>query len=100
MKLIEVIIRPVNLVEVKAAVQKLGVEEIMESEIITHGGKQIETMSYRGTEYAIDVINKIKVEIIAADNLVAKVVKAIRTIVGPERKEDCRIYVLSFVDAF
>jgi nitrogen regulatory protein PII len=56
-------------------------------------------MSYRGAEYATDFIKKIKVEIIAADNLVAKAVKTIREIAGTERKEDCRIFVLSFIEA-
>ena len=100
MKLIETIIRPVNLAEVKAAMQELGIEEIMESEIISHGSKKADTMSYRGAEYATDFIKKIKVEIIAADNLVAKVVKTIREIAGTERKEDCRIFVLSFIEAY
>ena len=99
MKLIETIIRPINLAEVKAAMQKLGIEEIMESEIISHGSKKVKTMSYRGAEYAIDFIKKIKVDIIAADNLVAKVVKTIRDVAGTERKEDCRIYILDFIDA-
>jgi len=100
MKLIETIIRPVNLAEVKAAMQELGIEEIMESEIISHGSKKTESMSYRGAEYATDFIKKIKVEIIAADNIVAKVVKTIRDIAGTGRKEDCRIFVLSFIDAY
>jgi len=100
MKLIETIIRPVNLAEVKAAMQELGIEEIMESEIISHGSKKVESMSYRGAEYATDFMKKIKVEIIAADNIVAKVVKTIRDIAGTGRKEDCRIFVLSFIDAY
>ena len=100
MKLIETIIRPVNLAEVKAAMQELGIEEMMESEIISHGSKKVETMSYRGAEYATDFIKKIKVEIIAADNIVAKVVKTIRDIAGTGRNEDCRIFVLSFIDAY
>ena len=100
MKMIETIIRPINLAEVKAAMQQLGIEEIMESEIISHGGKKAETMSYRGAEYATDFIKKIKVEIIAADDLVAKAVKRIRDIAGTGRKEDCRIFVLSFIDAY
>jgi nitrogen regulatory protein P-II 1 len=99
MKLVEAIIRPVDLKEVKAALQDIGIEEIMESELISHGGKNGEAMSYRGAEYVVDFIKKIRVEIIAADNLVAKVVKTIRGIAGTERKEDCRIFILSFVEA-
>jgi nitrogen regulatory protein PII len=57
-------------------------------------------MSYRGAEYATDFIKKIKVEIIAADDLASRVVKTIRGIAGTGRKEDCRILVLSFVDAY
>ena len=100
MKLIEAIIKPINLTEVKAAMQKLDIEEMMESEIISHGSQSVETISYRGAEYATDLIKKIKVEIIAADDLASRVVKTIRGIAGTERKEDCRILVLSFIDAY
>ena len=100
MKLIEAIIKPINLTEVKAAMQMLDIEEIMESEIISHGSNKAETMSYRGSEYATDFIKKIKVEIIAADNIVGKVVKTIRDIAGTGRKEDCRIFILPFIEAF
>ena len=100
MKLIEAIIKPINLTEVKAAMQMLDIEEMMESEIISHGSKKLEIMSYRGAEYATDFIKKIKVEIIAADDLASRVVKTIRGIAGTGRKEDCRILVLSFVDAY
>lgn len=100
MKLIEAIIRPNNLDEVKDAMLKLGIEEMMESEIISHGSKKGETMSYRGAEFALDFIKKIKVEIVAADELVAKVVKTIRDVAGTGRKEDCRIFILSFIEAY
>jgi len=99
MKLIEAIIPPVKLEEVNAAMQHLGVEEIMESEIISHGSTKVENLSYRGAEYAIDFIKKIKVEMIVADNLVAKVVKTIIDIAKTERKEDCRIFILHFIEA-
>jgi nitrogen regulatory protein P-II 1 len=100
MKIIEAIIRPVKLAEVNVAMQELGIEEMMESEIISHGSKTEEIMSYRGAEYATDFIKKIKIEIIAADSLVAKVVKTIRDIAGTGRKEDCRIFILSFIEAY
>jgi len=98
MKLVEAIIRPAKLQEVKTALREMGIQEIMESEIISHCSA-IEALSYRGAEYVTDFIRKIKVEIVAADELVSRVVKTIGTIAGTERREDCRIFVLSFVEA-
>jgi len=99
MKLIEAVIRPVNMDEVKTAVQQLGVEEIGIEEIMvsrpaSQEGKKRETMFYRGAEYVADFVTKIKVEIIAADNLVGKVAETIVRIAATERKGDCRIYIL------
>jgi len=99
MKLIEAVIRPGNMDEVKTAVQKLGVEEIgveeiMVSEPVSKDSKKRETTFYRGAEYVADFMAKIKVEVIVADDLVGKVAETIVRIAATERKGDCRIYIL------
>ncbi len=99
MKLIEAVIKPVNMDEVNTAVQQLGVEEIgfeeiMVSQPASQDSKKKETMFYRGAEYVADFITKIKVEIIAADDLAVKVAETITRIASTGRKGDCRIYIL------
>jgi|SRR5208337_2999900 len=99
MKLIEAVIRPDNMDEVKTAleqlgVEEIGVEEIMVSRPVSHDSKKKGPMLYRGAEYVADFITKIKVEIIAADDLVGKVAETIVRIAATERKGDCRIYIL------
>jgi len=99
LKLIEAVIRPVNMDEVKTAVQKLGVEEIsfeeiMVSQSVSEDSKKMEHKFYRGTEYVADFMTKIKIEIIAFDELVGKVVETITKIAATGRKGDCRIYIL------
>jgi nitrogen regulatory protein PII len=98
-KLIEAVIRPDNIDEVKTAleqlgVEEIGVEEIMVSRPVSHDSKKKGPMLYRGAEYVADFIAKIKVEIIAADDLVGKVADTIVKIAATKRKEDCRIYIL------
>ena len=99
MKLIEAIIKPVKLDEVKSALAKIGIEEFMESAIICHGRRQGEAMSYRGAEYVANFVEKAKLEVVAADESVGKIIEAIANIAKTERKEDCRIYILPFLEA-
>ena len=105
MKLIEVLIRPTNLDEVKSALQEIGIneigiEEIMVSQHISNSLKKGKSLLYRGTEYIPDFIAKMRVEIIAEDGLVDKIVKTIRKIAGTDRKENCRIFILPLIEAF
>jgi nitrogen regulatory protein PII len=99
MKLIEAIIKPKNLNEVKSALQKIGIDEFMVSTLICHGRQKGQVMIYRGAEYVANFVEKVKLEIIAADDTVGKIIEVIGSIAKTERKEDCRIFILSFVDA-
>lgn len=99
MKLIEAIIKPVKLEEVRSALQNLGIEEFMESAVCCHGRRKGEAMVYRGVEYVANFVEKVKLEIIAADDSVGKIIEAIGTIAKTERREDCRIFVLPFLRA-
>jgi len=99
MKLIEAIIKPVKLDEVKSALANIGIEDFMESAIFCHGRQKGQTIVYRGAEYVANFVEKIKLEVIAADDSVGKIIEAIGNIAKTERREDCRIYVLPFVEA-
>lgn len=99
MKLIEAIIKPVKLEEVESALQKIGIDEFMESALICHGRQKGQAMLYRGVEHMANFVEKVKLEIIAADDSVGKIVEVIGNIAKTERMEDCRIFILPFVEA-
>ena len=104
MKLIEAIINGSTIDEVKVARQemgigKIGLEEILVSQLSGNNQKNKKPLFYRGTEYVADFMTKLKVEIIVADNLVDKVIATIRKIAGMEKKEAGRIYILSVIEA-
>jgi nitrogen regulatory protein P-II 1 len=95
MKLIEAIIKPVKLDEIRAALETIGVDEIMESALICHGRQKGQVMFFRGAEYVANFVERVKLEIIAADDAVGKIIEVIGTIAKTERKEDCRIFILT-----
>jgi nitrogen regulatory protein PII len=99
MKMIEAVIKPVKLDEVKLALGKIGIADFMESAIFCHGPQKGQSRFYRGAEYVADFVEKVKLEIIASDEAVASIIEAIGTIARTERREDCRIYVFSFMEA-
>ncbi|MCM0084244.1 P-II family nitrogen regulator [Geomonas sp. Red32] len=100
MKLIQAIIGRKDFEEVKAALEAIGVDEIMESDIVSHGSKDRETVSYRGVEGAVNSMRRTKLEVMVAEELVSKVVKTIRTFAGGGLRQDCRIFLLSSVDTY
>ncbi len=83
MKKIEAIIKPFKLEEVKDALSDLGIEGMTVSEVKGFGRQKGHTEIYRGSEYTVDFLPKIKVEVVLADSLVesasAAIVKAART---------------------
>ena len=79
MKLVEAIIKPFKLDEVKDALNDIGIEGITVSEVKGFGRQKGHTELYRGAEYVVDFIPKIKLEIAITDDLVAKVVETIQT---------------------
>jgi nitrogen regulatory protein P-II 1 len=99
MKVIEVIIRPTNLDEIKAALQKMGIEKIKFSQIINNGRQKSKAMFDKSTEYMTGLMSKIRVEIVAADELVGIVIETIANVVRTERNGDCRIFIRSFSEA-
>lgn len=99
MKLIETVIKPVKLKEVKAALQTIGIVDIKERILICRCRQKKESMLSRGAEYAEYFVKKVKLEIVAADELVGEIIEVIGSIVRTERREDCRIYIIPFVEA-
>jgi nitrogen regulatory protein P-II 1 len=83
MKKIEAIIRPFKLDDVREALSEIGVRGMTLTEVKGYGRQKGHTELYRGSEYKIDFLPKIKIEIIAADgmvdNIVATIVKASKT---------------------
>ena len=83
MKKIEAIIKPFKLEEVKDALAEIGIEGLTVSEVKGFGRQKGHTEIYRGSEYTVDFLPKIKIETVVADNLkdaaVAAIVKAAKT---------------------
>ncbi|MCX7712949.1 MAG: P-II family nitrogen regulator [Chthoniobacterales bacterium] len=83
MKKIEAIIKPFKLEEVKEALSELGIEGMTVSEVKGFGRQKGHTEIYRGSEYTVDFLPKIKIEVVLSDNLLeratAAIVKAAKT---------------------
>ena len=79
MKLIIAVIKPFKLEEVKEALAKVGVEGMTVTEVKGFGRQKGHTEIYRGSEYTVDFLPKVKVEIVVGDDVVAKAVDAIRS---------------------
>ncbi|MEJ5262802.1 MAG: P-II family nitrogen regulator [Ignavibacterium sp.] len=77
MKKIEAIIRPFKLDDVKQALLEEGVRGLTISEVRGYGRQKGHTETYRGSEYHIEFVPKIKIEVVVNDNLVDKIVDAI-----------------------
>lgn len=99
MKLVEAIIKPFKLDEVKDALNEIGIEGITVSEVKGYGRQKGHTELYRGAEYVVDFIPKVKIEIAVADDLTAKVVETIQNAAKTGRIGDGKIFVLSLEEA-
>lgn len=99
MKLIEAIIKPFKLDEVKDALNEIGIEGITVSEVKGYGRQKGHTELYRGAEYVVDFIPKMKIEIAVADEMVLKVVAAIEEVAKTGRIGDGKIFILPLEDA-
>src|SRR5512136_343524 len=94
MKKIEAIIKPFKLDEVKEALQEIGLQGITVIEAKGFGRQKGHTELYRGAEYVVDFLPKVKLEIIAADNLVAKIIETIETAAKTGRIGDGKIFII------
>lgn len=99
MKLIEAIIKPFKLDEVKEALSGIGIEGITVSEVKGFGRQKGHTELYRGAEYVVDFLPKVKLEIAVADELVSRVIDTIETTARTGRIGDGKIFVLQLENA-
>ncbi|MHB8421078.1 MAG: P-II family nitrogen regulator [Myxococcales bacterium] len=94
MKKVEAIIKPFKLDEVKEALSEVGIQGLTASEVKGFGRQKGHTELYRGAEYVVDFLPKIKIEIIVADDIVVRVVEAIEKAAKTGRIGDGKIFVL------
>jgi nitrogen regulatory protein P-II 1 len=94
MKKIEAIIKPFKLDDLKAAMAELGVQGMTITEVKGFGRQKGHTEIYRGAEYVLDFIPKVKVEIVVATEMVARVTAAIVASVNTGKIGDGKIFVL------
>lgn len=99
MKLIEAVIKPFKLDEVKDALNAIGIEGITVSEVKGFGRQKGHTELYRGAEYVVDFIPKIKMEIAVGDELVNKVVETIQNSAKTGRIGDGKIFIIPLEEA-
>lgn len=94
MKLIIAIIKPFKLEEVKEALSEIGIEGMTVTEVKGFGRQKGHTEIYRGSEYTVDFLPKVKLEIAIGDDLVAKTVDAITKAAKTGKIGDGKIFVL------
>jgi nitrogen regulatory protein P-II 1 len=94
MKQVEAIIKPFKLDEVKESLNSIGVQGLTVSEVKGFGRQRGHTEVYRGAEYAVDFLPKVKLQVIVKDEMVAPVVEAISKAAKTGRIGDGKIFVL------
>lgn len=99
MKKVEAIIKPFKLDDVKDALHDSGVSGITVSEVKGFGRQKGHTELYRGAEYVIDFLPKVKVEVVVEDSLVDNVIEAIASAARTGRIGDGKIFVSTIDDA-
>src|ERR1700755_1110047 len=99
MKKIEAIIKPFKLDEVKDALHEVGVTGMTVSEVKGFGRQKGHTEVYRGAEYVIDFLPKIKIEVVLDDRLVERAVQAIQDAARTDKIGDGKIFVVPIEQA-
>ena len=99
MKKIEAIIKPFKLEEVKDALAEIGVEGMTVTEVKGFGRQKGHTEIYRGSEYTVDFLPKIKVEIVLADEMVDRAAQAIVGAAKTGKIGDGKIFILPMEQA-
>jgi nitrogen regulatory protein P-II 1 len=99
MKKIEAIIKPFKLDEVKEALQGIGVQGITVLEAKGFGRQKGHTELYRGAEYVVDFLPKVKIEVVLQDSMLAEAIEAIKNAAQTGRIGDGKIFVSSIEQA-
>jgi nitrogen regulatory protein P-II 1 len=93
MKKIEAIIKPFKVEDVKHALTKIGVRGMTITEVKGFGRQKGHTEVYRGAEYKIDFLPKVKIELITSDNLVSQVIETIQRSAKTGKIGDGKIFI-------
>ena len=93
MKKVEAVIKPFKLDEVKSALSQVGVQGLTVSEVRGFGRQKGHKEQYRGTEYTVDLVPKVKIEVVVADGAAAAVVEAISRAARTGEIGDGKIFV-------
>jgi nitrogen regulatory protein P-II 1 len=99
MKKIEAIIKPFKLEEVKEALSELGIEGMTVTEVKGFGRQKGHTEIYRGSEYTVDFLPKIKLEVVLADSLLDSAVTSIINSAKTGKIGDGKIFILDVDEA-
>ncbi|MEM6546718.1 MAG: P-II family nitrogen regulator [Pseudomonadota bacterium] len=99
MKLIIAIIKPFKLEEVREALTGIGVQGLMVSEVKGYGRQSGHTEIYRGAEYVVNFVPKIKLEIVVSDDQVERVVETISTTARTGKIGDGKVFIINVEQA-
>ncbi len=99
MKKIEAIIKPFKLDDVKEALQEVGLQGITVTEAKGFGRQKGHTELYRGAEYVVDFLPKVKLELVVDDNMLEKAIEAIQQAAHTGRIGDGKIFVMPVENA-
>jgi nitrogen regulatory protein P-II 1 len=98
MKLVTAIVKPFKLDDVKQALHELGVAGMTVSEVQGHGRQRGHTEVYRGAEYVVDFVPKVRVEVVVGDDVVGAVVDAIVTAARTGQIGDGKVWTTTVDD--
>ncbi|MBI5756123.1 MAG: P-II family nitrogen regulator [Nitrospirae bacterium] len=98
MKKVEAIIKPFKLDEVKDALSQIGIKGNTVTEVKGFGRQKGHTELYRGAEYVVDFLPKIKIEVVVSDDMVEKVIQTIVNTARTGRIGDGKIFVTNVED--
>ncbi len=99
MKKVEAIIKPFKLDEVKEALREVGISGMTVTEVKGFGRQKGHTELYRGAEYVVDFLPKVKIEVVVPDSMVEQVVEAIRNGAYTGKIGDGKIFVINVENA-
>jgi nitrogen regulatory protein P-II 1 len=99
MKKIEAIIQPFKLDEVKEALQAIGIEGMTISEVRGHGRQKGHKEVYRGQEYTVDLLPKVKIELVVSDSRVDDVTRTVVQAARTGKIGDGKIFVIDVIEA-
>lgn len=99
MKKIEAIIKPFKMEDVKESLAEMGIEGMTVSEVKGFGRQKGHTEIYRGSEYTVDFLPKVKIELVVADSMLDKAVQAISIAAKTGKIGDGKIFILPIENA-